>query len=260
MTISNKDKRGYQLIALAGAIIVTIVAAKIGLGNKPRAGPDGCVGQPSAETVVVLDHSESITDQTRNEIIARTMAHVRDKAAINERITVFYVTEVSKKSLLPAFSRCKPPQEGNRAYENVQGIAKNYQRDFTVPLEAALKVAPKNGKESPVAQALIDISLSQYLRSERNTLLVYSDMLEHTPKFSVYQCTDPSKVISQFRESRKGAQERPEFSQTRVVLNMVPRVDIAKSTLKCRDTVWTWFFGDNEGRSASLDIDYLPGA
>jgi hypothetical protein len=239
MTISNKDKRGYQLIALAGAIIVTIVAAKIGLGNKPRAGPDGCVGQPSAETVVVLDHSESITDQTRNEIIARTMAHVRDKAAINERITVFYVTEVSKKSLLPAFSRCKPPQEGNRAYENVQGIAKNYQRDFTVPLEA---------------------SLSQYLRSERNTLLVYSDMLEHTPKFSVYQCTDPSKVISQFRESRKGAQERPEFSQTRVVLNMVPRVDIAKSTLKCRDTVWTWFFGDNEGRSASLDIDYLPGA
>lgn len=260
MAITDKDKKGYLMMAGAAAVVVAIFAAKLAVGNKPKAGPDGCLNPTVAETVVVLDHSETLSDQTRNEITARAMAHVRDHVAINERVTVFYVSDLSKKSLVPAFSRCKPPQEGNRAYEDAKGIAKAYQQTFVEPLEVVLRAAPSNAKESPVAQALIDISLSQYLRGKRNTLLVYSDMLEHTPKFSLYSCVDPQKSVALFRQARKGAQERPKFSQTSVVLNMIPRLDISKATLKCRDEVWGWFFGDSEGKDSRLDLDYLPGA
>ena len=85
-------------------------------------------------------------------------------------------------------------------------------------------------------------------------------MLENTPKFSMYGCTDAKQAVARFRESRKGAQERPQFRNTSVSLNMIPRLDVAKPTLKCRDQVWEWFFGDNEGEGARSDIDYLPGA
>ena len=91
-------------------------------------------------------------------------------------------------------------------------------------------------------------------------MLVFSDMLENTSKFSMYGCVDAKQAVTKFRESRKGAQERPHFRRTSVSLNMIPRLEVAKPTLKCRDQVWEWFFGDNEGAGARADIDYLPGA
>jgi hypothetical protein len=260
MALSIKDKRGVALIVFAIGVMAAIVVAKLALGNSPKAGPDGCIGAVTANTVIVLDHSEALTDQTRHEIVARALAHVRDKTETNERVTVFKVSELSKKSLEPAFSRCKPAQEGNRVVEDVRGIEKGYKRKFLEPLQAALNVAPSNAKESPIAQAIIDVSLTQYLRGERNSLLVFSDLLEYTPKFSLYSCSNADRVVGQFRESRKGAQERPKFINTSVSLNLIPRMDVAKGTLTCRDRLWPWFVGDSEGKGAKVDLDYLPGA
>lgn len=119
--------------------------------------------------------------------------------------------------------------------------------------------APLDGKESPIAQALTDISLTAYLRGNSNTLLIFSDMLEHTDKFSLYNCSASKEVVARYRASRQGAQERPEFKNTTVVLNLIPRLDQSKETLKCRDALWPWFFGNNAGTQAGLTFDYLPG-
>jgi hypothetical protein len=220
---------------------------------------NGCLGAPTNATVIVLDHSEKMTQQTRDEIVARALSFV-DKLPTNERVTVFKISEVSKQKLEPAFSMCKPARDGNRLYEGTKGLEKNYQTKFVAPLVKELKEAPADGKESPIAQALIDISLSHYLRAQTNTLLVFSDMLEHTPKFSLYSCRDAMRSVADLRESRRGAQERPKFLNTLVQLNMVPRSDIPRATLQCRDQVWNWFFGDNDGAHAATDVDYLPGA
>lgn len=261
MTLSAKDRKGIVLIGVAALAVVGLIAAKFVAGNALKAATDGCVGTPSASTVILLDHSETLTDQTRAEITARALAHVRDRVSVNERVTVFTVTDISRKSLKPVFSRCKPPQEGNRLVEDAKGIAKAYTRAFVQPLTAALAVNPSNAKESPIAQAVIDVSLSQYLRTQKNSLLVFSDLMEHTPpKFSLYSCGDSARTVAMFRDSRRGAQERPKFTNTAVYLNVVPRMDLPKSSLKCRDQLWPWFFGDNEGGQAKAEIDYLPGA
>lgn len=261
MALSQKDKKGVVLLLAAGAAVLAMVGGKIATGNAPKPGADGCVGKVHANTVIVLDHSEAVTEQTRLEIAARALAHVNDKVQTNERVTVFQVSEVSKKSLVPAFSRCKPENEGNRVTQSVKAIEKAYKRGFLEPLEAVLKVAPVNAKESPVAQALIDVSLTQYLRGKENSLLVFSDLMEHTPpKFSLYGCVDAERVIPAFREAHKGAQERPAFRNTAVSLNVIPRSDVSRASLKCRDKLWTWFFGDSEGKGTKLDFDYLPGA
>ena len=245
---------------IGGAVlaIAALVAVKVAMGSKPRAGDDGCVGTSATSTVIVLDHSEALTRQTRDEITARTLAHV-ERAPANERVTVFKVSELSKKQLEPAFSHCKPAREGNRIVEDTRGLEKAYQAKFHVPLTSALHGSPANGKESPVAQAILDVSLSQYLRAPKNSLLVFSDLLEHTPRFSLYQCADPQRAVALFRESRRGAMERPKFRDTAVHLNIIPRQNLARSTLTCRDHVWAWFFGDNEGGHATTETDYLPG-
>jgi hypothetical protein len=100
---------------------------------------------------------------------------------------------------------------------------------------------------------------SSVLRSERNTLLVFSDMLENTKRFSIYRCSSADAVVQGFRASRVGAMERPKFINTEVRLNIIPRLDQSRTTLACRDKLWVWFFGDNPGANAGLELDYLPG-
>jgi hypothetical protein len=259
MGMTSKDRKGYLLIGIAAAVIVALVAARIALDRKQKPDSDGCIAPIAAETVIVLDHSEAISAQTKAEIAARVRTHVEERTQTNERISVFYVTDLSKKSLSPAFSRCKPPKEGNRTYEDVKRIQKVYHQTFIEPLQQAVNAATITSSESPIAQALIDLSLSQYLRGPRNSLLIFSDFLENTSKFSLYKCSDPKIAIAQFRQSRTGAQERPKFAKTSVSLNIIPRPQVGKPTLQCREQVWAWFFGDNEGHSSVIEKDYLPG-
>jgi len=250
-----------MMMVVATLVMVAFFIAKLARGNVDKPGPDGCVGEPVASTVIVLDQSEVVSEQTTNEIVARALAYIQNRVSTNERVSVFKISDISRTALHPSFSRCKPRQDGNRLVEGTKGMKKGFERDFLQPLQAALSTPPTNGKESPIAQALIDVSLSHYLRGERSSLLVFSDLMEHTPsKFSLYPCTDSSSVIAHFRDSRKGAQERPKFTNTSVYLHVIPRMDLPRPSLQCRDKLWLWFFGDNEGSGAKAEFDYLPGA
>jgi hypothetical protein len=261
MALTTKDKHGVMMISGVVAVLLAFVVFKVANPPPPPAGADGCVGPVVRNTVVILDHSEMLSEQTQSEIVARSLAAVADKAEVNERITVFRVSELSKKKMEPIFSQCKPPSDGNRLTEGVKVIAKNYQKHFLEPLKEALQVAPDDGKESPIAQAIIDVSLSQYLRGKANTLLVFSDLLEHNDKsFSLYSCNPHHSVVDEFRRFRRGTQERPAFRNTAIQVNVIPRKGLSEATLKCRDQLWPWFFGDDEGANASLTTDYLPGA
>lgn len=256
---TKKDVQGYWLIGVVAALGFTFVTAKVMADRKPKPDDDNCVGTPRSNTVVVLDESERVTEQTIAEMRARALSYVMDSVPVNERVTVFTIGDLSKRSLKPAFSACRPQSEGNRLTENVKAIEKRFRERFQAPLDSALSAPPGDTRESPIAQAITDISLSQYLRGERNTLLVFSDMLENTDRFRLYGCTDAEATVARFRESRLGAVERPTFRNTRVVLNIVPRLDLSRETIRCRDSLWVWFFGDNPGDYAGVELDYLPG-
>src|SRR5688572_18505897 len=98
MALSEKDRKGVWLVASVGLVLAAFAGVKLALGSKPAAAADGCVGTVTASTVIVLDQSETLTTQTRAEIVARAMAWVNDKAQTNERVTVFGVSEVSRKN------------------------------------------------------------------------------------------------------------------------------------------------------------------
>ena len=257
--LSKKDKQGLLLIAGVLLVLIAIFAVKLNLDAKPKPGADNCVGPILFNTVVVLDHSERITDQTSDEIIARAMTYIHANVKVNERVSIFTISDLSKAALKPLVSLCRPPDDGNRVTEYLPLIHKRFEQNFEQPIRDVLKLVPGNEKESPIAQTIIDISLSQYLRGSANTLLIFSDMLENTAKFSLYRCTSGGDAIPQYRASRRGAKERPDFKNTKVVLNLIPRLNQGQGTLQCRDQLWTWFFGDNSGAQAGLSFDYLPG-
>lgn len=259
MKLSKKDKKGIILIAAVVIALVAMVSASLALGNKPKPGLDLCTGKVTRNTVLLLDYSEEVSSQTLDEIKARALKHIDEKVKVGEKVSIFTVSDLSKSSLRPVISVCKPEGSGSRLTEDVRNIKKRYQAQFMAPLVEALSRKPTVSKESPIAQALTDISLTQYLQGQENSLLVFSDMLENTGRFSLYRCEDASQVLSRYRASRVGAMERPQFKNTSVQLHLIPREGSTPETLRCRDRLWTWFFGDGEGAGSQLDVGYLPG-
>lgn len=258
MTARDKDRKGVLLLSVVGVLFAGIVLAKFATGA-PSPGPNNCVGEPSENVVVLLDQSEGVSAQTQDELVSRAMTYVEDSAAINALVSVFTISKLTKQHLEPVFSRCRPKSTGNPVHENVKSIERRFSEGFERPLRDSLAIPDSGSTQSPIAQALSDLSRTRYLRGSKNTVLVFSDMLENTESFSLYHCSDPTSVVAQFRESRRGAIERPTFRNTRVILNLIPRMGLSSGTLKCRDALWVWFFGDDSGPQAGVSIDYLPG-
>jgi hypothetical protein len=256
--LTAKDKQGLRMMGTVGAILIGLMALSWYLQSQPQPADDNCIGVPRSSTVIVIDNTQEITEQTRREIIARADAYVRDSVHDNERVSIFRVSAGSEDSLVPVLSVCKPRSTGSALIEDERSIARRFRENFQRPLKEALEVPPAESPTSPIAAAMVDLSLSAYLRADTNRVLLFSDLLENSPGFTLYGCRDGDEAIRAFREARKGAMERPHFRNTHVFLNIIPRTDLPRSmTTACRDKFWMWFFGDNVG--GSLTPDFLPG-
>jgi hypothetical protein len=156
-------------------------------------------------------------------------------------------------------SLCRPRSTGSELTESVRLIRQRYSETFARPIDSVLNKIRGTGKRSPIAEALLDVSLSHYLAAPRNTIVVFSDLLENTDRFSMYNCSSPEHAISAFRESRGGGRPRPAFRNTKIYLNIIPRMDYRPEVWHCRDVFWAWFFGDDTGEGAGVSTSYLPG-
>ncbi|QEZ44154.1 hypothetical protein [Cupriavidus oxalaticus] len=256
----SKPNKWMWPSVVASVLLLAAILVASQLNKKPKLDAHGCGLEPAGKTVFVIDQSEDLTEQTKAEVVARAMKVVDEKVKAGELVSVFSITELSKKNLVPVFSYCKPSREGSRVTSNPKLLERIYREKFAKPLEKALRMPIPGSKESPVAQAIVDLSLSEHLNSPAESrLVVFSDLMEHTDKFSLYGCKAAQEAISRFRYARGATVARPAFKDVEIELNIVPRPNIPAPVGKCRDAFWVWFFGDNEGARASLTPNYLPG-
>lgn len=255
----KKNQQALAAAIVSGILIVVLLAASLYFKPKPL-DENGCGPEPYGKSVVLIDASDDVTAQTQKEIIVRVKNAITNKVKDGELVSVFTVNEMSKKSLVPLFAYCKPKRSGNELTENNRMLERNYVKKFEQPLEAAVRSPMQGSKQSPIAQSLIDLSLSNFMRSEKKAnLLIFSDLMEYTDKFSLYGCTSGTKAVSDFRESRGAAIARPTFHNVDVELNIIPRPETSATAGQCRNHFWTWFFGDNAGSDAQLTPSDMPG-
>lgn len=257
--LSKKDRQGLLLIA--GVVVLVIIAFGFSYrqSNKPKLDGRSCPATIVRSTAIVIDRSDDTPSQTLDEILARTKRFVAEGAQEGELVSLFEVSGTSRTSLKPVFSACVPQRDGNDLYENRRKIQRTFTERFAGPLDAALAAKPVRSESSPISEAVIDLSASQYLSAPTNRLIVFSDMLQNSDNASLYGCTSAKTAIADFRAHRAGAIERPTFRNTAVELNVIPREGIGRETVRCRDGFWAWFFGDDEGADAGLTLRMLPG-
>jgi hypothetical protein len=257
--LSSKDRLGIALMGGVVLLIIVVLLVRVAIGQKTGLDAMNCPPSPPTSTVIVIDRSDDVAAHTLLEMRTRANAFIRDSVGEGGRVSIFAISDHSQDSLLPLLSLCKPASTGSRVTSSVKAIQKQFAERFQLPIAKALEIVPGPTPSSPLGQVFIDLSQSEYLRASRNHLLVFSDMMENTPRFSLYNCGDTLRVVERFRASRQGAKERPQFTNTMVSLHLIPRLNLAATSLICRDKLWLWFFGDNPGNNAGLVADYLPG-
>jgi hypothetical protein len=257
--LSKKDKQGFLLIASVVLLVLLLFVANYQRSNKPKLDDRSCPAVLGRSTAIVIDRSDYTPSQTLDEILARTKRFISERALEGELISLFEISGSSRMSLKPVFSACLPQRDGNDLYENRRKIQRQFGERFAKPLDQALAATPTPSKSSPISEAIIDLSASEYLAAPTNRLIVFSDLLQNSPNASLYGCSSAKTAIAEFRSHRAGAIERPTFRNTAVELNVIPREGIGHDTVACRDGFWAWFFGDDDGPEAGVTTKMLPG-
>lgn len=256
---SKKDRQGVFIIV---AVLLFVSIAFLFIyqkSNGPKLDDRSCPATIARSTAIVIDRSDDTPSQTLDEIVARTKRFVAEGAKEGELVSLFEISGASRTNLKPVFSGCVPQRDGSDLYENRRKIQRKFVDLFATPIEAALAAKPVRSESSPISEAVIDLSASQFLSAPTNRLIIFSDMLQNSENAALYGCTDAKAAIANFRSRRAGAIERPTFRNTAVELNVIPREGIGVETVKCRDGFWAWFFGDDEGADAGLTVTMLPG-
>jgi hypothetical protein len=252
----NSRSKAYLIIGVSVLFLLGLLTAKAVFAPKELCDPN-----IKSKTVILIDHSEATSRQTADAIVERVWQHIENHAKVGEVISIYKVTHDSRKNLAPTFSACKPRSDGSQLTENVKRVKLQFE-DFKKNLRQDLSQPITGSNESPIAQAIIDLSLDvRYFQSSDITrFLVFSDFLENTEKFSLYKCTNPDIAIQSFRSSRTGAKERPEFNNVEVQMHLIPRSDVSRAAIMCRPKFWNWFFGDLKcKKDVCLNPLDLPG-
>ncbi|MDO8283185.1 MAG: hypothetical protein Q7U10_11295 [Thermodesulfovibrionia bacterium] len=252
----NNRRKAWLTIIGSASFILLIFISKIFITPKPDCNPD-----VKAKTLIIIDRTEEVATQTADLIVDRAWDFISNKVKEGEKVSVFSITEGSKKNLKPAFSMCKPRKNGNRFFENAKKVNERFKINFEEPLRLVISAPIGSENETPLAQGLIDLSLddNSFRSSDISDVLIFSDFLENTSCFSMYKnCLDGQAAIKQFRNCRVGAVERPKFKNICIRMNIIPRTnnaDITQQTLSCRAMFWNWFFGDSEGNTCVGEVD-----
>jgi hypothetical protein len=209
MALSRLDKQGVVYLCIAGLVVGGIISFYvIQKVMQPHVGADNCiyadarltVRAPAGQTVLLVDQSEALSDGHKRHAANYVEQYVSDETRFPVRSRILLYT-FSKNdfdpsnprgpSFAPVVDLCRPPSEGNDLYQNNRKITRQFYERFFQPLSDVLRtsLAQEVGERSPILETLQFISRSQDVEESRRrkTLIIISDMLQHTESFSHYR-------------------------------------------------------------------------
>lgn len=178
--------------------------------TRPNIGQDNCVYEDSRllrkaisnQTAIVVDQSETLSASNKRQVKEMLIEYLTDDVQLPVRSEVllyvfgkndFQATGVGQE-LKPSIQLCRPPASGNEVVENKRKIERNFHGRFVIPLYQAIDASLEQslGERSPILEMLQYISRTQDIkegvdRQHKKTLILVSDMLQHSSYFSHYK-------------------------------------------------------------------------
>ena len=155
------------------------------------------VGGAESVTAVLIDLSEPY-NATQSEVIMQSLEAVRDSIEIDGKIAVYILSDAKNALPDPDFAYCTPPKDGNFLIENPDWIKQKWQ-DSVGSLGKIVEgmIADKSGRPtSPIMEMIQVVAVKEFRKSSSNpprekTLIVVSDMIQHSHGYSHYRVDRP---------------------------------------------------------------------
>jgi len=258
--LSSLDRRGIVILSGVGAFAAVLLAAVVGVTwSRPIIGPDNCVYRdrrflsraPTDQTVVLIDQSEALTETHRRFALSFIKDYVADdtRFPVRSRIALFTFSKAtfelpSGPRLRPSSDLCRPPARGNDLYENNRKITKDFHQRFLVPVTATLEqsLTTEVGEQSPILETLQLMSRSQEIDDGgRKTLIIVSDMLQHTAPFNHY---GPGRGYDDFVRSGFAADVKADFRDWNVIVIYLRRYRDRQLQQTAHIDFWQRYFSE----------------
>ena len=196
---------------ILGIVIASIAVVVLGVGiyffvsgDKNEFDPvTGCPivdGQisPHSQMVVIVDETDTLTPIQSDSLKVALKNLVNNELTEGSLLSIYTITEDFSTSRKPVFEACKirDGSHANQFTENERKLKRRFETFFKAPLSNLIsQITEKNepAKSSPIMEVVQSVSVNsmQKWATPETRLIIFSDMLHHTPGFSLYQ-TKPS--------------------------------------------------------------------
>ncbi len=188
----NKTVIGYIIIGICLVIFGVSMISAIALKADPYDSETFCQDEVTEHTIIVLDKTDSL-NSNQQRFIVDYINKEKDKLRTFEKFSIFMLTENTYVNPEPIFSKCNPGtgKNANQLYQNPRKIQMRFDRFFSKPLKENLNslFSDSTGSKSPIFEMIRELSLRDNFSNniQKRTLIIISDMMHHTSKYSQYR-------------------------------------------------------------------------
>ncbi|WFU62682.1 hypothetical protein [Bradyrhizobium brasilense] len=208
------------------------------------------VDGPQGVTVVLVDTSDDLPAASVREVDG-ILDDLITSLPPYHRLDI-RVLDIQGNRSRSLFAKCNPGDGiGLSEWTDNPRLARMRWIDsFRKPAHEAVKssLASAKANSSPIMAAIQDIALDQFSsdhsKSIKKTLVVISDMIEHTRDYSQYR--NPDLSFARFRQSPAYLKYRTDLHQALVTINYVTRPAVMADTTR-HATFWEAWVKDNSG-------------
>lgn len=176
--------------------------------DKQTGCPIGTNGRiaPVAHTVVLIDETDQLTIHQKEFMETYLRNFVRKDLRVGEFLSIYALGDDVQGSRKPIFEMCKM-RDGSDAdafTENEKLMTRQFKKKFEAPLNRKFEdlMTPRSAaSQSPIFEMIQAIAVNSFLKHDvegDRRLIIYSDMLQHTNKYSLYKTMD----YENFRRSK----------------------------------------------------------
>ena len=226
----KKDRQGFLLlglclltIALAVYFYFEVKGDYVEREKLTNCRKDGII---SVETAFVFDTTDGLSE-TQGILLKKKIGMLIESSAVDERITVYTLSETIG-DFKPIFNVCNPGDGQNESEitSNKRKLLDTWKKNFVGKINDAMEgmTVKTSADYSPIMEMLKYVSVNTMLGSSapKKRIIIASDMLHHTNKYSHYRDNISYKDIV---ETGYGVEVMPHLEGVHVSILYVVRSD-----------------------------------
>ncbi|QLE86522.1 hypothetical protein FLM48_16495 [Shewanella sp. Scap07] len=247
------DQKGWLLLAVCVCILTVagyfLYEANANVIKRETVSSCRLDGYVSRETAIVIDATDSFSE-TQAMLVTKEIQKTLSEALIDEKFTLYVLNEsVGKNSSIVEGCNAGDGSEANELTSNKRRLKKQWNENFYNRFVVAVEnlVGQHSAKESPIFEMIKFVSVNTMYdsKAENKRIILVSDMLHHTSKYSQYR---QNTSFNSFEASSYSLEVRPHLRSVDVEILYVVRAKDRKLQNRGHIGFWEAFVSNAGGQ------------